>query len=114
MPTAPTQHTPKAPATLTHKSSHQQQKAAHDSRHYDYTWRQLRRSFLNSNPLCVMCLAEDRVQPAEHVDHIVPITRDATRRLDVTNLRALCQPHHSQVTRNYVTTGVNQLPGATP
>ena len=67
-------------------------------RGYGYAWRKLRDEFINENPLCAHCLAHDRVVSAEHVDHIVPIARAPGRRLDKTNLQALCASCHARKT----------------
>lgn len=68
------------------------------SRDYDSVWRRLSKAFRLENPLCVMCLEEDKIVAAEVVDHIITIRDDPTRRLDVTNLRSLCKRHHDQRT----------------
>jgi len=64
------------------------------SRGYDERWRRARASFLASHPLCVECEAEGRVTAATVVDHVVSIRVAPHRRLDPTNLRAMCKPHH--------------------
>jgi 5-methylcytosine-specific restriction protein A len=59
--------------------------------HYDGSWREVRNGYLerHRNCECLGCTA-----PAQEVDHIVPIRLDPRRRLDPTNLRALCVHHH--------------------
>lgn len=60
---------------------------------YDSQWEKVRRMHLRGNPVCVACGA-----PGEHVDHIVPMQQDPSRRLDMTNLQTLCRPCHSRKT----------------
>ena len=69
-----------------------------DWRPYDADWRKLRQAFLAEHPLCVMCAEEGRTGEATVVDHIVAIADEPSRRLDATNLRPLCKPHHDQRT----------------
>lgn len=68
---------------------------------YGYDWQQVRnRALARDNYLCQECLEkDDRMIPAEHVDHIEAFhgKRDK-RRLDLKNLRSLCQPCHSKKT----------------
>lgn len=47
-----------------------------------------------------MCEAEGRIEIAVHVDHIRPL-RDGGAPFDEMNLRSLCKPHHSAVTRRW-------------
>jgi 5-methylcytosine-specific restriction enzyme A len=61
---------------------------------YGRDWAALAAAFLAVNPTCWCGRA------ATEVDHIVPI-RMGGARLDWTNLRALCHPHHSLVTALY-------------
>lgn len=39
---------------------------------YNARWDKARREFLARNPLCVMCLESDLINPATVVDYIVP------------------------------------------
>lgn len=55
-------------------------------------WRNLRRWFLNGNPLCNIC---ERI--ATQVDHIIPIMAGG-QPLDADNLQSLCASCHSQKT----------------
>lgn len=61
---------------------------------YDHDWDVLRNAFLAVHPLC-WC-----GQKATEVDHIIPI-RMGGARLDPNNLRSLCHPHHSAVSKLY-------------
>lgn len=60
-------------------------------------WRRRRRLFLMRNPLCVKCTKAGKFQPAEEVDHIIPIA-DGGDVWDETNWQALCKPCHSSKT----------------
>lgn len=80
------------------------------ARGYDRAWTKLRDYHLrNVEPLCRICNQQGRTTAAEVVDHIVPIVIDATRRLDPTNLRSLCVPHHAQVTARFRDEGINEV-----
>lgn len=65
-------------------------------RGYGATWRRLRRSYLQRNPLCVECLRQGRVTPATDVDHIIPRSRGGTD--DESNLQSMCHACHSRKT----------------
>jgi 5-methylcytosine-specific restriction protein A len=63
-------------------------------------WRQLRDSFMSrkENLLCQRCLAIGITQPAEIADHVIEINDNWERRLDLTNLQALCWCCHNTKT----------------
>lgn len=54
-------------------------------------WRNLRKSVLAENPLCVRCMEDDVVEPAVVCDHIVPIRVWWEGRLIKENLQGLCR-----------------------
>src|SRR5690606_14184446 len=61
-------------------------------------WERVRRIVLTRDEyLCQRCLEARRVRLATTVDHIVPISEDWGRRLDLDNLRALCDACHNAV-----------------
>ena len=60
-------------------------------------WRKLRKLVLDKNPLCVHCLKEDIVKPADVVDHIVPVKRGGDK-LNESNLQGLCHQCHNKKT----------------
>ena len=73
--------------------------SAHE-RGYDRVWQKLRAAFLAYYPTCAHCEAQGLTVPAQHVDHIEPITsKDDPRRLDWSNLQALCAPCHTRKTK---------------
>lgn len=61
---------------------------------YDFKWRKLSERFRDENPLCQDCYKNGLTEPSTEVHHIVPITQDKSRRLDVSNLVALCRSCH--------------------
>lgn len=71
------------------------------SRGYDAEWDRVRKKALKRDQyLCQRCLLEDdRMVPAEHVDHIKPFGgKKDPLRLDLKNLKSLCKPCHSRKT----------------
>lgn len=67
-------------------------------RGYDRRWRKARLHFLSKNPLCVLCLENDRIEPALIVDHIQPHRGDMRLFWDVNNWQALCKSCHDKKT----------------
>lgn len=65
-------------------------------RGYDSAWQFLRKWYLKIHPLCVDCMADNKVIPAKEVHHIVPLSQGGTH--DESNLMALCKTHHSRRT----------------
>lgn len=71
------------------------------SRGYDKDWDHIRESVLKRDEyLCQgECKKEGIYIPAKHVDHIIPFKgKDDPRRLDLSNLQALCVSCHSRKT----------------
>lgn len=66
-------------------------------RGYGYRWQQSREIFLAQNPLCVMCKAEGKIEPATVVDHIKPHEGDLKLFWDRKNWQAICKWHHDSV-----------------
>lgn len=94
MPTAPKRYSP-----LGQRQQHREDRPSSTQRGYDRHWSKLRRLFLTRNPWCQRCLQEQKHTPAEEVDHIQPFQhKDDPKRLDWSNLMALCKRHHSQKT----------------
>ena len=62
---------------------------------YDGEWSALSKRFRKEHPVCMWpgCSA-----PSEETDHIIPIREAQHLRLEWSNLRALCKPHHADVT----------------
>ncbi|MGY8604779.1 HNH endonuclease signature motif containing protein [Gluconobacter cerinus] len=66
-------------------------------RGYDSAWQRVRAAHLARHPKCCVpgCQTpHDRL----NVDHIVSVRECPSRRLDPTNLRTMCQSHHSSRT----------------
>jgi hypothetical protein len=66
-------------------------------RGYGRRWQRLRKMVLSAEPLCRECQKRNRLTPATEVDHILPLSKGGANSFE--NLRALCKPHHSQITR---------------
>lgn len=72
----------------------------HDSRRtaaqrgYGSRWQKARHTFLCEHPLCVMCEAQGRLEPATVVDHIQPHKGDQRLFWDSSNWQALCKQCH--------------------
>ena len=64
------------------------------ARGYDHRWRKLSEDYRTRNPLCEDCDAKGETTPASEVHHIIPISIDSSKRLDVNNLVALCTKCH--------------------
>jgi 5-methylcytosine-specific restriction protein A len=58
---------------------------------YDSAWRRLRNTYIAQHPQCEWAGCHER---SDEVDHIVSVRTDSSRRLDPTNLQALCLHHH--------------------
>lgn len=85
----------KQPATQQEIDRH-----SHDNKVYgNTTWRRLRRIKLNANPLCEICLRDNKIVQASQVDHIIPVKVQPELKLVYENLQSLCETHHSQKTR---------------
>ncbi len=66
-------------------------------------WRRLRAWKFACNPLCEICLKEDKIVPAEDIHHIISFmsTDDSEQRLflayDFDNLMSLCKQCHQNI-----------------
>lgn len=63
-------------------------------RGYDYRWQQYRKAFLEQYPLCVACLARNKVSPAVEIDHIRPRAIWPDLFWQARNHQPLCRPCH--------------------
>jgi 5-methylcytosine-specific restriction protein A len=68
------------------------------ARGYGRRWREYRKSFLMSNPLCASCLSAGLTVPATVIDHIVPHRGDMRLFWDKSNHQALCKRCHDRKT----------------
>jgi 5-methylcytosine-specific restriction protein A len=89
---------PKGPSTFSpfgdRGQSYEEQRGGASKRLYDYWWQKERKTFLEANPLCVMCRDEGIVTAACIVDHIKPHRGDIKLFRDRSNWQALCKDHH--------------------
>ena len=66
-------------------------------------WRKLRDAKLQQNPLCELCLENDKVTPAEDVHHIYEISNGKNEfemislGFDFNNLQSLCHDCHQKL-----------------
>ena len=68
----------------------------HNTEFYQSTpWRKLRALKLEQEPMCEECLKAGRLNPAQMVDHIVPINKGGAS-LDIENLQSLCNACHAR------------------
>ena len=91
------------------KNNVQYQPYKHDNKSHEYYnsrgWKQLRRAYNMSHPLCERCLLKGISRQAEHVHHVRPFLTGKTDEerwqllLDPTNLQALCRECHEEVHR---------------
>lgn len=69
-----------------------------NKRFYDSArWHKAKRMKLARNPLCELCQQEGRVTPADVVHHIISVSKDSDRNLDLNYLVSLCHEHHNRV-----------------
>ena len=68
-------------------------------RGYGWDWDQLSRRYRANHPWCEECEKAGRFTLARDVHHIVPIEQDPSRRMDVTNLMAVCRACHQALDR---------------
>jgi 5-methylcytosine-specific restriction protein A len=69
------------------------------SRGYDAAWQKIRKQALKRDLyLCQHCKNEGRATSAKDVDHIIPISIDPSKRLDLANLQSLCRSCHNKKT----------------
>lgn len=62
-------------------------------------WQRIRQVALTRDHyLCQHCLRENRITPADVVDHIVPVRVDWSKRLSLDNLQSLCHACHNKKT----------------
>ena len=80
------------------KSSENQRRGSASERGYGHKWREYRLGFLRKNPLCVLCLAQNRTAAATVVDHKTPHRGDDTLFWDPKNHQAICKPCHDHKT----------------
>lgn len=70
-------------------------------------WRAIRQQVLAEQPLCPVCEAQGRIEPAVDVDHIDNDSHNNSRE----NLRGLCKSHHSEKTATEARGGTWRMKG---
>lgn len=76
---------------------------------YSSRWRKARATYLQRNPLCVLCEQRGRLTAASVVDHVVPHKGDSTLFWDTDNWQPLCTHCHDSLKRTQERSGA--LPG---
>ncbi|MFV0420598.1 HNH endonuclease [Oleidesulfovibrio sp.] len=76
------------------QAARDRQRESAAKRGYGHKWREARKGFLRSNPLCASCLHTDRAVPATVVDHITPHKGDKALFWDRKNWQPLCKRCH--------------------
>jgi len=66
-------------------------------RGYDRKWRKARDAYIDDNPFCEMCLANERHEQAVLVAHITPLSLKGAR-LNEDNFQSLCSSCHAKKT----------------
>ncbi|MEQ8409115.1 MAG: HNH endonuclease [Gammaproteobacteria bacterium] len=65
---------------------------------YNYRWQKASKAFLVSNPFCIDCEAQGKLEPATETDHEIPHRGDLKLFWDKSNWRPRCKPCHSRKT----------------
>lgn len=86
-------------AAATKKSNTRYNRARPESDKFYGTsrWRKLSIYFRKRYPLCANCATEDRVTPAQLVDHIEPLKERPDLATEWSNLRSLCHACHNRI-----------------
>ena len=67
-------------------------------RGYGSRWQRESKQFLQSHPLCAVCMKQGRYTKATVVDHIIPRRGDPKLFWDRSNWQSLCKPCHDRKT----------------
>lgn len=79
-----------------HQRSYDARRGSSHQRGYTHRWAKYSRHYRDQHPLCAHCKEGNRRVPAEHVDHIVPVSGpDDPRFWDPTNHQGLCAACHN-------------------
>jgi len=79
---------------------------------YGHRWQRFRLSFLEANPLCVMCQADGCTTAATVVDHITPHRGDVEVFWREGNHQSLCAHHHNSAKQQAERLGYDPRIGA--
>lgn len=61
-------------------------------------WQCLRQIKIMNNQFCEICSTEERPVPGNEIHHIIEISDNPSKRLDIDNLQCLCKKCHSRIT----------------
>lgn len=64
---------------------------------YDRNWQKVREIRLKVEPLCRFCQKMGKITEATTVDHIIPVRKDPSLRLDLENTQSLCESCHDSI-----------------
>ena len=103
-PRTPPPPPPRRPSTLSAINE------LHRNPYASAVWLRLRRAQLRCEPLCRLCKAAGRIEPATTVDHKVPHKGDMTLFADPGNLQSLCAACHSSVKQSMERRGQTEPP----
>lgn len=81
-----------------HISKHKHDVKTTKEKGYNSRWRKERNRYLKKHPLCVRCLAEQKLIKATVVDHKIPHRGDQVLFWDENNWQALCKACHDRKT----------------
>ncbi|MGC4075432.1 MAG: HNH endonuclease signature motif containing protein [Rubrivivax sp.] len=81
-----------------HRQLADRQRGTARERGYSSKWERAREGYLRANPLCRTCQAQQLLELATVVDHIVPHKGDMGLFWDRTNWQPLCKPCHDAKT----------------
>ncbi|MFZ5829808.1 MAG: HNH endonuclease [Planctomycetota bacterium] len=88
---------PRAIRNLPRRRARRDERPAARGRGYDGAWKRVRDHVMNHvGRLCQDCLAGGRIRPADLVHHEATVRDSPERRLDGTNLVALCRSCHGR------------------
>ncbi|MEX5936929.1 HNH endonuclease [Mammaliicoccus sciuri] len=80
---------------------HGRKEYQYDWFYHSSAWRTLRLMALDrDNYLCQMCLKENKFKPAEIVHHIIYVTKDFSKALELDNLMCVCSSCHNKIHAN--------------
>lgn len=105
MPHKPKSHSERQKESSPYKEFYQKydrekdmHRGSSSERGYDGKWRQARKHFLSSNPLCSDCQKSGRIVPASEVHHMLKVKDNPELFYDSSQWLALCHSCHSKRT----------------
>lgn len=86
------------------RKQYDEQRGDFRKRGYSSIWDKVRRLKVMKDPLCEICLKEDKITPVEIVHHIKPMDERPDLLLDMDNLQSVCRYHHARIHKPYQST----------